>query len=241
MKPKLLDLFCGAGGCSMGYHRAGFEVVGVDINPQPHYPFQFYQANALEFPLSGFDAVHASPPCQAYSIASKAMRNKGRVYPDLVAPVRDRLITNGKPWVIENVPGAPIRPDAVLCGCMFGLKGLRRKRWFELSWHPLFLFNKCNHDPDELVISVVGNGTPSWNLAKWGRCPTIAEAREAMGISWMTQKELSQAIPPAYTEFIGKELRAHVLCAERLPDTKETSSTTYNSSTTPASKQASAD
>lgn len=107
MKPKLLDLFCGAGGAAMGYHRAGFEVVGVDIKPQPRYPFEFHQGDAMTWPLEGFDAIHASPPCQAYTVAQNATRN-GAAHPDLVAPVRERLQATGKPWVMENVVGAPL-------------------------------------------------------------------------------------------------------------------------------------
>src|SRR5271157_4335910 len=107
MIPKLLDLFCGAGGASEGYHRAGFEVVGVDINPQPHYPFKFIQADAMTFPLDGYDVIHASPPCQAYTVAGYNERARGKIYPDLLDAIRQRLIENAKPWIIENVPGSP--------------------------------------------------------------------------------------------------------------------------------------
>lgn len=211
-KPILLDLFCGAGGCTKGYQRAGFYVVGVDINPQPRYcGDEFYQADAMTFPLEGFDAIHASPPCQAYSQSAAMFRNAGKVYPDLVAATRNRLEETGLLYVIENVPRSPLRADVVLCGCMFGLKGLRRKRWFELSWSPLVMHPNCYHDPNDLVISVVGNGTPSWVRAKWGRCPTIIEAREAMGIDWMNRTALSQAIPPAYTEYIGNILMEELM------------------------------
>src|SRR5215467_701837 len=130
-RPRLLDLFCGAGGAAMGYHRAGFDVVGVDIKPQPRYPFTFIQADAMTFPLEGFDAIHASPPCQAY--IRSGMYDKSR-HPDLLPPVRCQLERSDVPWVIENVPGAPMRVDLKLCGCMFGL-GVARQRWFETSWH----------------------------------------------------------------------------------------------------------
>ena len=125
MSARLLDLFCGAGGAAMGYHRAGFDVVGVDIKPQPHYPYEFIQADAMTYPLDGFDAVHASPPCQHYSMV---VRNFGYAdrHPDLLAATRDKLQRDGLPWVIENVPGAPMRADYRLCGCMFGLDNLRR-------------------------------------------------------------------------------------------------------------------
>ena len=112
---RLLDLFCGAGGAAMGYHRAGFEVVGIDIAPQPNYPFEFVQADAMEFPLDGFDAIHASPPCQAYTALATGK------HPRLIEPMRERLASSGVPWVIENVVGAPLRQPVLLCGSMFGL------------------------------------------------------------------------------------------------------------------------
>lgn len=203
MRPRLLDLFCGAGGAGTGYARAGFEVVGVDVVAQPRYPFEFHRADALEYlPEHGheFAAVHASPPCQAYSVAAQAQRNAGKVYPDLVAPTRDALATAGLPWIIENVPGAPIRPDVLLCGCQFGLE-LRRQRWFELSWTQPLLMSPCHHPHP--VVSVVGHGTPSWVREQLGYNPTIHDYRAAMGIDWMNRNELSLAIPPAYTEFLG--------------------------------------
>jgi DNA (cytosine-5)-methyltransferase 1 len=139
MKPRILDLFCGAGGASAGYARAGFDVVGVDLNPQPRYPFEFHQADALTFPLDGFDAIHASPPCQAYSTMRRGLW-KDREHPDLIAPIRDRLIGADVPYVIENVEGARrllVNP-VLLCGTMFGLgtkegNQLRRHRYFECS------------------------------------------------------------------------------------------------------------
>jgi len=197
---RLLDLFCGAGGAAMGYHRAGFEVVGVDIKPQPHYPFEFHQADAMTYPLEGFDAIHASPPCQAYS---QAALGTGKTYPDLLAAVRERLVIAGAAWVIENVPGAPMRADFRLCGCMFGLS-LRRERWFETSWQHFALRQPCLHTGP--VVSVVGHGTPTWVRKILRFNPTIHHYREAMGIDWMNRDELSQAIPPAYTEYIGSWL-----------------------------------
>jgi DNA (cytosine-5)-methyltransferase 1 len=198
---RLLDLFCGAGGAAMGYHRAGFEVVGVDIKPQPRYPFEFHQADAMTYPLEGFDAIHASPPCQGYSVTKNFT---GRTdYPDLLAAIRDRLATSGMAWVIENVPGAPMRPDYKLCGCMFGLKRLRRVRWFETSWNGLRLVAPHRHQPD--VITVAGHDVPS-HQRKFGRSVTLDERKAAMGIDWMGRDELGQAIPPAYTEYIGREL-----------------------------------
>jgi len=205
--PRLLDLFCGAGGCSVGYARAGFDVVGVDLAPQPRYPFPFMQGDALEvlrnIEPGDYDAIHASPPCQAYSMAAQSRRNAGVVYPDLIEPVRVELERIGSPYIIENVPGAPIRADLKLCGCQFGLE-LRRERWFETSWHAFVLMPPHHHD--HAVPSVVGHGTPAWVRAQLGYNPTIADYRASMGIDWMNRNELSQAIPPAYTELIGLQL-----------------------------------
>lgn len=121
-QPVLLDLYCKAGGAAMGYHRAGFRVVGVDIEPQPHYPFEFHQADALTFPLDGFDAYHASPPCQRYSMITK-LHGRAIVesHPDLIDPTRYRLKSSGKPYIIENVPQAPLKDAVTLCGSMFNL------------------------------------------------------------------------------------------------------------------------
>jgi DNA (cytosine-5)-methyltransferase 1 len=214
MSPRILDLFCGAGGCSVGYARAGFEVVGVDIVPQPNYPFELYEADALSTLrdahqdwLDDFDAIHASPPCQAYTQSALSQRNAGKVYPDLLAETRDLLEQTGLPWVIENVPGAPMRPDFKLCGCQVGLE-LRRERWFETSWHG-FQMATPHHHP-HAVPSVVGHGTPSGVREQLGYKPTIADYRASMGIDWMNRNELSQAIPPAYTELIGAQLLDHL-------------------------------
>lgn len=199
---RLLDLFCGAGGAAMGYQRAGFTVTGVDIKPQPRYPFEFIQADAMTFPLEGFDAIHASPPCQHYSFATPHARR--HLHPDLLGPTRERLMKTSVPWVIENVPGAPMRADWSICGCQVGLK-LRRRRYFETSWHDFDMVTPCDHSGGP-VVSVVGHGTPSWVRAQLGYNPTIQQYREAMGIDWMNRNELSEAIPPAYTELIGRRL-----------------------------------
>lgn len=207
-RPKLLDLFCGAGGCSVGYSRAGFDVVGVDNRPMPRYPFEFHQADALEFCAAHgheFDVIHASPPCQGYSLAKNNGSGKGASL--LIEPMRAALIATGKQWVIENVPGAPLMSPVELCGSMFGLKAagmdLPRHRWFESS---VFLMAPpCRHRRGK-TLGVYGNGTNSYHRDKLGRCITAAETREAMGIDWMTRRELAQAIPPAYTEFIGRQL-----------------------------------
>ena len=208
MRPRILDLFSGAGGAAMGYHRAGFDVVGVDIKPQPNYPFQFVLIDALaalrdKYWLQDFEAIHASPPCQDHMMTPHRKHGTGWLLP----ATRDLLEASGLPWVIENVPGAPMRADFKLCGCQFDLE-LRRERWFETSWHGFQMSYSHNHEKP--VPSVVGHGTPSWVRHKLGYNPTIAHYRAAMGIGWMNRGELSQAIPPDYTEFIGEQLMAHL-------------------------------
>lgn len=202
--PRLLDLFCGAGGCSVGYARAGFEIVGVDNRPQPRYPFEFVQADAMTFPLDGFNAIHASPPCQDHT-RTPGVRTHGTGW--MLPAIRERLEASGIPWVIENVPGAPMRADYLLCGCMFGL-ALRRERWFETSWHGFAL--NMGHDHRRKAVSVVGHGTPTWVRRSLGFNPTIADYRAAMGIDWMNRDELSQAIPPAYTCHVGGQLMEYL-------------------------------
>lgn len=222
MKPKLLDLFCGAGGCSVGYARAGFEVVGVDIEPQPNYPFEFFRADAMDvafglqvdcligeigerYQPGDFVAVHASPPCQAYSsVTGKKNRDN---HPDLVGPTRKLLTASGIPYVIENVVGAPLRDPIRLCGSSFALR-VRRHRLFESS--EFLMSMPCAHGWQTPMFDVYEHG-------KWIKSPVArvyglggGKAREswpeAMGIDWMSDPELAQAIPPAYTEFIGKQL-----------------------------------
>lgn len=213
-RPRLLDLFCGQGGVSMGYHRAGFDVLGVDIAPQPRYPFESVRADALEYAreFGGlFDAIHASPPCQRYTRASWKQTNRD-VHPDLLDETRQVLADLGRPWVIENVDGAPIRPPAVmLCGLMFGLKVFRH-RWFESSAlllspaHPKHGKRRIGVDG---FCCVIGHGGGASSLARM-RIPEGGDNKatwsRAMGIDWMTRDGLSQAIPPAYTEFVGRQL-----------------------------------
>jgi DNA (cytosine-5)-methyltransferase 1 len=205
---RLLDLFSCAGGAGMGYARAGFEVVGVDIAPQPHYPFEFVQADAVEYLREHgheFDAIHASPPCQAFTLAQRIRDND---HPDLVEPTREALVELGKPWIIENVEGAPLIDPIRLCGTMF--PGLRVYR------HRLFESNVLLHEPE--------HGVHEAPLRKMGRPPIagdfmhvvgnfsgVAYAREAMGIDWMVRDELREAIPPAFTEYLGRQLMHAVL------------------------------
>lgn len=239
-RPRLLDLFCGAGGASAGYALAGFDVVGVDLAPQPHYPFEFRQADAIDFLAAGgwlgFDAIHASPPCQRYSTMRKGLW-KERDHPDLIAPVRAGLLAIGLPYVIENVEGARhqlINP-VKLCGTSFGLgtsdgNQLRRHRYFETSLG-LLLAPPCAHWKGVSAVPVYGGGQNSdyhnprrrpKTIGVWGHAGGSSKRdgyvqfgtdarREAMGIDWMSGNELSESIPPAYTEFIGRQLMAQVL------------------------------
>jgi DNA (cytosine-5)-methyltransferase 1 len=204
VKPRLLDLYCGAGGAAEGYRRAGFDVTGVDIKPQPRYPFTFICTDATTISLAGYDAYHASPPCQDH-IARKAARPHGTGW--MLAATRQRLTATGRPWVIENVPGAPMRADYTLCGCMFGLD-VRRERWFETSWHGFTLRPPCDHHRP--AVSVYGHGGKRSHMRGGdpGAYVDLDETRKAMGITWMTTSELSQAIPPDYTHLIGAELYA---------------------------------
>ena len=204
-RPRLLDAFCGAGGCSVGYHRAGFDVVGVDNRPQKHYPFEFHLGDALEFIAEHgheFDVIHASPPCQAYSITKSLHDNE---HPDLVEPTRKALQMTGKPYIIENVPGAPLVNYVMLCGTMFGLQVIRH-RLFECLPAILMSPRTCHHH------SKTGKSKGEYHtLEKSGLITCVghnfqaASGRIAMDIDWMTRDELAQAIPPAYTEWLGKQ------------------------------------
>jgi DNA (cytosine-5)-methyltransferase 1 len=213
MRPRLLDLFCGAGGAGWGYHLAGFDVVGVDIAPQPHYPLPFHQADALTFPLHGFDVVHASPPCQGYSTMSNRRGTGAALWGGdtarLIDTMRERLA--GRPHVIENVMGArPFMPDAMtLHGGMFGLR-VYRPRLFEV-WPDIEAPAKAPRPEDPLAIyGRCQRLTPRyvWTRADGSkqRQPTTEEAREAMGMPWADWAGLRQAVPPAYTEHLGRQL-----------------------------------
>ena len=210
MKPRLLDLFCGAGGASVGYHRAGFDVVGVDINPQPRYPFEFVQGDALAFAdIWGheFDVIHASPPCQRYS----TMTAQADKHPDLVGPVRDLLIATRRHYVIENVPQAPLVDPVILCGSAFGLR-VRRHRAFESNL-PI-VGTDCYHAEQGRPVGVYGQHPDRRQYfrpdgtQRGTKATTLGHARRAMGIDWMEWPELAESIPPAYTEYIGGQLLA---------------------------------
>ena len=218
---RMLDLFCGAGGCAVGYHRAvqelgiELEIIGVDIAPQKRYPFTFIQADAMTFPLNGFDFIHASPPCQDYSPGSRYGVDSRGAHHRLIIPTRDRLKANGAPWILENVRGAhedmynPVR----LCGTSLGLR-VQRHRLFDSS-HLFFSAGPCNHRPYDVSVRckrseyllaytqvVTRNGIC---VHRPPDCPKSV-AQVAMGIDWMTTLEMGEAIPPAYTEWLGRQM-----------------------------------
>ncbi len=230
MRPRLLDLFCGAGGCAKGYQLAGFEVWGVDNQPQPRYcGDEFIRADALMYLknlldterdgvinpeaanacgtlLSGFDAIHASPPCQGYS--AMARTGAGADKPKLIPKLRHLLRESGKPYVIENVEGAELSGYVVtLCGTMFGLR-VRRHRWFEIDPPVMVLLPgcTCRHGvvTGRLVGQMLSGKTAPGRRPRFGY--TESDRREAIGVPWMTTMEARQAIPPAYTEYVGKQL-----------------------------------
>jgi len=207
---RALDLFCKAGGATKGLQRVGYHVTGVDIAPQPHYCGDaFYQADALTFDLTGYDLIWASPPCQAYTVLN-VLHDKE--YPDLVALVRERLSVLDTPWIIENVEGAPLHNPLMLCGTMFGLRVIRH-RLFETSPPIYFPPATCTH-----MHPVIKHGRkPDRNrhyAAVTGHFSDVDFARQAMGIDWMTRDELSEAIPPAYSEFLATEIQKALTYAE---------------------------
>lgn len=211
MKPRLLDLFCGQGGASVGYARAGWEVVGVDLSPMPRYPFDFHRADALHYLAEhhqAFDAFHASVPCQRFSVMSACRPGLSSKYPDLIAAVRGLLDLVGKPYVLENVVGSPLRPDIMLCGQMFGLK-LYRHRIFE-SNAPL---GQRTHPRHMTPGGRAGHWKPGEIISVSGNCSPIELAREAMGIDWMDRHGLVESIPPAYAAFIGEQLIGQLAAA----------------------------
>ena len=216
MRPRLLDLFCCAGGAGVGYARAGFDVVGVDLANQPRYPFEFHRGDALEYLREHgreFDAVHASPPCQHYSKAVAIEARKG--HPDLVGPAREALRELGIPYVIENVVGAPLLDAFQLCGSSFGLP-VRRHRRFEASF--FVMVPTCRHEAFPPVFP------PSWNRTTpmrvlsisggYQRGITLEQYKAATGVDWdVTGRELSECIPPAFTEYIGGYLLNELVTA----------------------------
>lgn len=214
---RLLDLCCCAGGASKGYTDAGFEVVGVDIDPQPNYPYEFMQEDVLELSVNwiwrNFDAVHASPPCQRYSLLAKRNGN-AEDWPDLIPPVRMLLSSCGLPYIIENVEGAPLVDPLMLCGTMFPDLRVLRHRLFESNItltapahkrHPLVF----THDKRKAHYGMLDQDVSFVQVTGGGNC-RVANKRSAMGIDWMTGHECNEAIPPAYTEHLGRQLMAHL-------------------------------
>lgn len=209
---RVLDLFCGAGGASMGYHQTGFAVVGVDIAPQPHYPFVFHQADALAYLAEHgqeYDLIHASPPCQAYTRLRGLVEARGgeKEYPDLVHATRAALQAVGVPYVIENVEGAPLQSPLMLCGTMFNLRVFRH-RYFETS---IFMLAPPHgkHPAGSTTMAYRGHSAfanGATHIGVYGNAFSAVDGRLAMDIDWMSKKELSQAIPPAYTRWLGTQL-----------------------------------
>ncbi len=205
-KPKLLDIGCCAGGCSAGYAEY-FDVTGIDIQPQPRYPYRFIQADMMDFPFEGYDAYHASPPCQLFTIMlNHGLSDRGK-HPNLVGAIRKRLQATGKPYVIENVSNAPLIKSIMLCGAMFGLR-VYRHRWFESN---VFLFQP-EHPRHVARIAHAGNiPTLEQFYCPVGHMGDKRGAQRAMGIDWMhTQYEIAQAVPPMYTRYIAEQLIAYI-------------------------------
>lgn len=233
---KMIDLFCCAGGCSMGYHRAGFdEIIGVDIVPRPNYPFTFVQADAFEYmknaDLSDVDFIHASPPCQCYTslkYLSGDVEKWEEDHPDLVAKTRKVLEATGKPYIIENVVGAPLKNPIKLCGSQFENLYTQRPRLFEsniplqpkdtpvVKHKTLGLGKGLGEDG---FITVAGKRIPNGMNEVQAR---LYYGFALGGIDWMTHEELTQAIPPVYTEFLGKQVIRYIKQHKQLDDTAPT-------------------
>lgn len=231
-KPLLLDLFCKAGGASAGYAKAGFDVVGVDIAPQPNYPYEFHQADALEVMadtefMSRFDAFAASPPCQAHSKARNLSiaRNGGKYgeHLDLIPQTREALMRTGKPYIIENVAASTLEPTVKLYGSQFRYLHTQRERWFESNIEltppeeprrPFQTPSAGNGVGPDGSISIVGSGGVRGLNAKQ---ITLYWGYALGGIDWMTRAELAEAIPPAYTEFLGRQLKEYLLSTKSTP------------------------
>lgn len=209
-RPRLLDLFCCDGGCSMGYYDAGFDVTGVDIVPRLSYPFPFIEADAMEVLtdiafLDGFDVIHASPPCQRYSVAAHAHGN-AETHPDLVPPTREALRAWGGLYVIENVPTAPMDHALLLCGWAMGLRHIKRHRLFESN---LPLMSPGCLCPVGDTVSVFGHSGEDRRKSAGGmrKHVPLSEVRELMGVPWIANRDaVSECIPPAYTEYVGEQI-----------------------------------
>jgi len=197
---RALDLFCGGGGAGVGLYDAGFEVVGVDIDPQPRYPFEFVQADALKFDLSGFDFVWASPVCKRFSSATVTSKTSKK-WPDQIGQIRKKLKQWGGDWAIENVAGAPLIDPVILCGAMFGLE-LYRHRFVETSRK---IAQPAHPEHKNPVCKMGRPPKPGEFINPVGHFSGVPAAQRAMGIDWLGQKELAQAVPPAYAEYVAKQ------------------------------------
>ncbi|PSM41290.1 SAM-dependent methyltransferase [Streptomyces dioscori] len=203
-RPRLLDLFCCQGGAAKGYADAGFDVTGVDKDPQPRYPHRFVQADAIAFVLehgAAFDFIHASPPCQ---FDSDCQRLQGNEHPDLIGPTRAALETTGRPWVIENVRGAlpKLREPVMLCGPMFGVETYRH-RYFEPGGG--FTLEQPGHHPHTVPQAKMGRPVPPGHYGQFvGNFSGVDLARRVMGVPWMNRDGIRECIPPAYAEHIGR-------------------------------------
>jgi len=213
-QPVLADWCSGAGGAGFGYGLAGFHVVGHDLLPQPRYPGCFVQGDVMAASTEGFDAFHASPPCTDHRRNAPQLHGTGW----LLDAIRQRFQATGRPWVIENVPGAPLRADYRLCGCMYGLTDgewmIQRERWFETSWGGFALRPSCVHDRPAVVVIRQGAFRMTARPQHGRRYIPLAVAGRLMGIDWMTKHELGDAVPPAYTADIGEDLMAHLRSLE---------------------------
>ncbi|WP_281278020.1 DNA cytosine methyltransferase [Paenibacillus rhizophilus] len=206
-------MFCCGGGAGRGLHQAGFEVTGVDIEPQKRYPFRFIQSDVMTLSidfLREFDFIWASPPCQQYTLAGTQWRREGKEYPDMIDATRDMMVESGVPWVIENVPEAPLRNPVILCGTMFGLRTYRH-RLFESS----FTIQQPEH-PEHVARSTKMGRPPKDGefLQIVGHFSGVPLAREIMGLPGLNQYELAQAIPPAYSRYIANEFLRSIGIAE---------------------------
>ncbi len=202
---KLLDLYCCGGGAGHGYELAGFDVTGVDIVEQPRHRGKFIKSDAINFALNHhheFDVIHASPPCQAYSMASKQYRLSGKEYDDLIEPTRQALKAIGKPYIMENVPGSPLVNPIELCGAMFGMRTYRH-RLFESNM-PIAAPPHPAHDAPNAKM---GRPPKDGEFIQYvGHFPGVGLVRDMTGLHWLGQKELAQSIPPQYTEYLGKQI-----------------------------------
>lgn len=214
---RILDLFCCQGGAGAGYARAGFDVVGVDIAPQPRYPFAFIQHDCLTLDrrfIASFDAIHASPPCQAHTLCQRIQKNG---HPDLIEATRSMLESSGLPWIMENVEGAPLRDPVLLCGSMFPGLRVYRHRLFESN----FPLTAPPHPPHVAPLRKMGRRPAEGDFMHVvGNFSGVEQAKSAMGgVDWMNRDGLRESIPPAYTEHLGRQLIAHIVASRAANET----------------------